>query len=69
MNVFVNKSNLKKLRKQNSLSQCRLSQLAGLPNNAVFRMETENRKVSVLRITAIANVLKCDISQLTNMEG
>lgn len=64
MMLDVNVSNLIQKRKEKNLSQYRLSILAGLPGNAVFRMEQGNHKVNNLRAELIAKTLNCDIKEL-----
>ncbi len=62
MNIQLNPKALEKLRKAQKLSQHELSIKAGLPNNAVYRMEKKTHKVSILRAKAVAGVLGCDVS-------
>lgn len=61
---IVKKEALRRKREENMLSQCRLSTLAGLPCNAIFRMETKDYKVSPIRAWAVSRALKCDIFEL-----
>lgn len=50
------------LRKAHGLNQKRLSEKAGLPVNAVFRIETgAYTRTQDLRAKAIANALECNI--------
>ena len=69
MLVTVNKKNLYKLRKQRGYTMHRLSIQAGLGKNAVEKMEKENRKASIIRVQAIAQVLNVDPSILINKEA
>ena len=64
MLVFVNKENLKEMRQKLNLSQRKLSLISGLPVNAVKRMETEDRRVSSLRLLAVATTLGCSVTDL-----
>ena len=64
MNVLVNKEKLISKREQHKLSRRELSRLADLPVNSVQRMETEDRRVSKLRLAAVSNALGCDVNEL-----
>lgn len=66
MLVVINKKALREKRLEKNYTQHRLSVLAGLPGNAVFRMENTEHKVDTLRITAIANILDCGVEELIN---
>lgn len=70
MNITIIPEKLRSKRESLNLSQCKLSALAGLPNNAVFRMEKKDYKVSFLRASAIAVVLNCSVSDFSDyVEG
>lgn len=67
MLVAVDVHKLIALRKKAKLTQCRLSILAELPANAVYRIESQStfcNKTSKLRLSAIANVLKVNVNDL-----
>ena len=72
MLVTVDVKKLVFLRKKACLTQCKLSVLAGLPNNAVYRIESQSsigNKTSKLRLSAIANVLDVDVNDLIIQEA
>jgi len=62
--LIVNQAKLTAKRKEKGLSQHKLSILAGLSSNAVFRMETKPYRVSRLRAKAITDVLECKMDEL-----
>lgn len=64
MLLTVDQNKLAEIRKEKGLSQHKLSILAGLSNNAIFRMETKPYRVSFLRAKAVTNVLGCEIGDL-----
>ncbi|MBQ7504727.1 MAG: helix-turn-helix transcriptional regulator [Ruminococcus sp.] len=64
MLVVVNKENLISKREQHKLSRRQLALKAELPVNSVWRMETEDMRVSKLRLAAVSNVLGCDVNEL-----
>ena len=64
MLVVVNKELLVNKRKQKNLSRRQLSLMADLPVNSVQRMETEDMRVSKLRLAAVSNALGCDVNEL-----
>ncbi len=71
MLLAVKQDKLMQYRKNKKLSQYRLSVLAGLSGNAVYRMENEKHKVSPLRAQAVCAVLQCsleDIFEVTKEE-
>lgn len=71
MFVSVDVKELIKIRKEAGLSKCKLSKLAGLPSNALLRIESEytiNNRTSLLRLKAIANVLNVDVCRLIAKE-
>jgi DNA-binding XRE family transcriptional regulator len=61
---IVKSEKLIQKREERNISQLQLSQLAGLSNNAVYRMEKQKHKVNNLRAIAISNALKCNIEEL-----
>jgi transcriptional regulator with XRE-family HTH domain len=52
---------IKKLRKDNELSQFKLSIEAGIPKNQVGRIERAEINTTVLTLSKIARVFKVDI--------
>lgn len=67
MFVSVDVKELTKLRKNSGLTKHKLSLLAGLPSNALSRLESEstiNNRTSLLRLNAIADVLNVDVYRL-----
>ena len=57
------------LRKAHGLNQKRLSEKAGLPVNAVFRIETgAYTRTQDLRAKAIANALECKVEEIFTSE-
>lgn len=64
MLVYVDKEKLTTMRKSMHLSQRQLSLMSGLPGNAVNRMETEDNRVSSLRISVVAATLGCELTNL-----
>ena len=64
MLVYVDKEKLVNMRKGMNLSQRKLSLKSGLPANAVQRMETEDMRVSSLRLSAVAAALGCETTNL-----
>lgn len=61
-------ANIRAQRENKGITQHQLSCIAGLPGNAVFRMENGNsKKTSNLRAQAIANALGCPIEELFEM--
>lgn len=71
MFVSVNVNELTKIRKEAGLTKRKLSLLAGLPSNALLRIESEttiNNRTSLLRLKAIANVLNVDVCRLIAKE-
>lgn len=64
MLVYVDKEKLTTMRKSMHLSQRRLSFMSGLPENAINRMETEDNRVSSLRLSVVAAVLGCELTNL-----
>ena len=65
----IKKNELIQKRLNKNLSQHRLSHLAGLGNNAVFRMENTECKVNSLRAKAVADVLNCHIYEIFDMQN
>ncbi len=68
MMVIVNSKKLIEKRREKKLSQHKLSKLAGLSNNAVYRMEECENKVSELRVKAVADILGCPVSEICRKE-
>ncbi len=64
MMLTVKRDKLIRKRKESNLSQHRLSVLAGLGGNAIFRMETQDYKVHPLRAQAVADALNCRVTDL-----
>ena len=64
MLMMVNQAELARKREEKGLTRHKLSLLAGLSNNAVFRMETKLYRVSSLRAKAVADALGCDVADL-----
>lgn len=64
MLLTVKRDKLVNKRKASNLSQHRLSVLAGLGGNAVFRMETQDYKVHPLRAKAVADALNCNVTDI-----
>lgn len=64
MLVYVDKEKLINRRKGMNLSRRQLSLMSGLPVNAVQRMETDDSRVSSLRLSAVAVVLGCELTNL-----
>lgn len=64
MMVVVNSKKLIEKRKEKKLSQHKLSKLAGLSNNAVYRMEECESRVSELRVKAVADILGCSVADI-----
>lgn len=56
---------LKDLREEKGLTQHQLSCIAGLPGNAIFRIENQCvKKTSILRAKAIADALGCPVEDM-----
>lgn len=56
---------IRRLRTQAGLSREKLSELAGLPNNAIFRIETaKSGYTHPIRARAIAAALKCNLMDI-----
>lgn len=67
--LIAKKEEIKKRREQRGLSQRQLSFKAGLPVNAVFRLETENHSYTYpLRAKAIADALNCNVDDIFKEE-
>ena len=64
MLMMVKQEELVRMRKEKALTQHKLSRLAGLGNNAIFRMETGLHRVTKLRAKAVADILGCDVTDL-----
>ena len=64
MLLMVNQAELARKREEKGLTRHKLSLLAGLSSNAVFRMETKPYRVSSLRAKVVADVLGCDVADL-----
>ena len=64
MLLSVKQQQLSKRRKLMNLSQHKLSVLSGLSGNAIFRMETQTHKVSLLRAKAVAETLGCEVADI-----
>ena len=64
MLVKINKENLKKIREKKGFSQRKLALLAGLPGNAVYRMEEAEYRVSSYRVEPVAKVLGTAITNI-----
>lgn len=64
MLVYVNREKLTNMRRDMNLSQRQLSLMSGLPGNAVNRMETEDNRVSSLRLSVVAATLGCELTNL-----
>ena len=67
--LVVKKEEIKKRRENKGLSQRQLSFYAGLPVNAVFRLERKNHSFTYpLRAKAIADALECNIEDIFEEE-
>lgn len=56
---------LKDRREEKGLTQHQLSCIAGLPGNAIFRIENQCvKKTSILRAKAIADALGCQVEDI-----
>ena len=64
MLLKVKQQQLTEMRKSLNLSQHKLSVLAGLSGNAVFRMEKQAHKINPLRAKAVADVLGCELADI-----
>ena len=64
MLVYVDKEKLVNMRKGMNLSRRMLSLKSGLPANAVQRMETDDSRVSSLRLSAVAAALGWETTNL-----
>lgn len=58
-------SEIKRRRNSLGISMCALSEKAGLPNNAIYRIENMKfNKTHPIRARAIAKALKCKVSDI-----
>lgn len=65
MFLYPNIDTISSLRKKTGLSKKALSQKAGLPANAIFRIESgETKKISHLRAREIAKALDCNVEDI-----
>ena len=55
---------LRKIRKQNELSQEKLAALAGLARNFISMVETGERNVTIATVEKLANALECRMADL-----
>ena len=63
--LIAKKDEIKKRREKKKLSQRQLSTIAGLPVNAICRIEKENYNYTYpVRAKAIADALGCEIQDL-----
>lgn len=63
--LIAKKDEIKKRRKKMKLSQRKLSTIAGLPVNAICRIEKENYSYTYpVRAKAIADALGCEVKDL-----
>lgn len=63
--LIAKKDEIKKRREKKKLSQRQLSTIAGLPVNAICRIEKENYSYTYpVRAKAIADALGCEIQDL-----
>lgn len=69
MLVTVNTEKLQSARVSMGLSMTKLSELSGLPANAVLRMETKRMRVNDLRLKEVAKVLQLDVRELIRKDG
>ncbi len=67
--VMVNAQRLKSERISKGMSRCRLSLLSGLGSNAVFRIETKQQKVSLIRPQEVANTLDYNVNDLIDKKS
>ena len=68
MLVKINTQKLIEKREKAGLSRNQLSAKAGLSNNAVFRMECKEYRVSDLRAKTVADVLGCRLNEIVLRE-
>ncbi len=62
---IVKSDQLKQLREIKEFSTSELSQLAGLPSNAVWRMEHgQSPRTHPLRAKAVAEALSCEVTDI-----
>lgn len=65
MLLIANVVRIKELREKMGLNQKRLSEKAGLPANAIFRIEAGSYTLTQdLRAKAIANALGCPLEEI-----
>lgn len=63
--VIPKREEIKKRRKELGMSKCELSKKAGLPNNAIYRIERgESEFTYPIRAKAIAEALECQIEDI-----
>ena len=58
--------NLKKIRKENNLSQEQLAELVDVSRTAISFIETARQNPTILKVIDIAKVLDVDIEELIN---
>lgn len=69
MLLHIKAEELKRRRQAIGLTQCKLSTSAGLPTNAIYRLEDGSTKgTSHLRIREIAKVLGCRVEDITESQ-
>ncbi|MEA4941894.1 MAG: helix-turn-helix transcriptional regulator [Oscillibacter sp.] len=69
MYLTTNIQELKKRREAEGLSMKALSKRAGLPDNAVLRIESgTTKRINHLRAREIAKALKCRVNDIFNDE-
>ena len=61
---IVKQQELKRKREELGITKSRLSKEAGLPNNAVGRMENGDYRTHPIRAKAIAEALQCEVSDI-----
>lgn len=61
---IAKREELRRRREELGVTKFKLSKEAGLPNNAVWRMENEDYRTHPLRAKAIAGALHCEVSDI-----
>lgn len=63
--LYPKSEEIKRRREKMQISQRKLCELAGLPNNAIYRIETKESSYTFpIRARAIAKALKCKVADI-----